>query len=165
MGKRILVGYVSRTGSTEEVARSIAKELSSKGFSAEAKSLSEPGDLAAYDGFVIGAPVNGMAWAPEALSFVQDKAAVLASKPVAYFLLSIAYGAGRPSLKAAMAARLGPPSAIVAPVATACFGGLLATDPPLVLRIAFGIKKGAPRDSRDWTAVRAFSDLLAEKFA
>jgi menaquinone-dependent protoporphyrinogen oxidase len=165
MGKRLLVGYVTKTGSTREVAEAIAKELSGKGFSAEAKSLAEAGELSGYEGFVIGAPVNGMAWHPDALAFVRANKAALAAKSTAYYLLSIAYGIGRDSFRKSIPARLDPAAAIVAPVASAAFGGFMAQDPPLVLRLAFGIKKGSPRDSRNWDDVRSFAALLAAKMA
>lgn len=124
MRKRILVCYATKTGSTRETAEAIAKELESKGFEAEAHALAQAGDLSSYDGVVVGAPVNGMAWHPEALAFVRDNAA-----------------------------------------AAACFGGVMQAEAPLPLRLAFGIKKGAPRDSRNWDDIRAFADEIAAKMA
>lgn len=165
MAKRVLIGYVTQTGSTKEVAEAIAKELACAGLEAESRPLSEAGELGAYDGFVIGAPVNGMAWRPEALAFVRERAAELAAKPTAFFLLSMAYGVGRPSMKKTIAARLDPAAALVPPVATACFGGVAAQDPPAIIRLMFGIKKGAPRDGRNWDEVRAFAAELARKLA
>lgn len=165
MAKRILVGYVTKTGSTKETAEFIAKELSQKLFNAEARPLAEAGDLSAYDGFVLGAPVNGMAWHPEALAFVRDNTSALSQKPVAYFLLSIAYGVGRPSMRKTVPGRLDPAKAVIAPVASACFGGVMAQDPPAILRLAFGIKKGAPRDSRNWEDIKSFAAEIAQEMA
>jgi menaquinone-dependent protoporphyrinogen oxidase len=165
MGKGVLVVYATKTGSTGETAQAIARELVSKGLDAEARPLEQAGDLSAYDGVVVGAPLNGMAWHPDALAFVRDNAAALSEKRVAYFLLSIAYGIGRPSMKVSVPTRLDPAKAIVESVASACFGGVMAADPPLVLRLAFGIKKGAPRDSRNWDDIRAFAAELAAKMA
>jgi menaquinone-dependent protoporphyrinogen oxidase len=165
MGKNILVAYATKTGSTRETAEAIAKTLRERGLGAEARPLARAGDLAAFDGYVVGAPINGMAWLPEALAFVRDNKAALAGKPTAYFLLSIAYGVGRESIRKVVPARLDPAAAIVAPAARACFGGVMAADPPLPLRLAFGIKKGAPRDGRNWDEVRAFAEELARKMA
>jgi menaquinone-dependent protoporphyrinogen oxidase len=165
MAKRILVCYATKTGSTKETAESIAGTLRGKGFAVDVSPFSAAGALASYDGFVLGAPVNGMAWHPEAPAFVRANTEALSAKPVAYFLLSIAYGVGRPSMKAAIPARFAPASAIVAPVAAACFGGLMASEPPLVLRLAFGIKKGAPRDSRNWDEIASFAEEIARKMA
>ena len=165
MSKKLFVGYATKTGSTKETAEAIAKTLKDKGFAVDVSPFSDAGDLDGYDGFLLGAPVNGMAWHPDALSFVRANAGALAAKPTAYFLLSIAYGVGRPSIKAVIPARLDPAAALVAPVAAACFGGLMAADPPLILRLAFGIKKGSPRDSRNWDDVRSFSEDVARKMA
>jgi len=164
MSRRILVGYVTKTGSTKETAEAIAKELASRGFAAEARALAEAGDLSRFDGFVVGAPINGMAWHPDALAFVRDNAAALSAKGVAYFLLSISYGIGRPAMRRTIPTRFDPAKAIVAPLATACFGGFMAEDPPAILRLAFGIKKGAPRDSRNWDEVKAFAAEVAARF-
>ncbi len=165
MSKRIFVGYATKTGSTKETAEAIAKTLSGRGFGVDVKPFAQAGDLGAYDGFVLGAPVNGMAWHPDASAFVRANASTLAAKPTAYFLLSLAYGVGRASMKRAIPARLAPSSALAKPVATACFGGVIATEPPIVLRLLFGIKKGSPRDSRNWDDIHAFAEGLAAKLA
>jgi menaquinone-dependent protoporphyrinogen oxidase len=165
MSKRIFVGYATKTGSTKETAEAIARTLEGRGFAVDLSPYSGAPDPGAYDGFVLGGPVNGMAWHPEALAFVRDHAGALAGKPTAYFLLSIAYGVGRPSIRSVIPARLDPAAAIVAPIATACFGGFMSADPPLILRLAFGIKKGAPRDSRNWDEIRSFAEDIARKMA
>jgi menaquinone-dependent protoporphyrinogen oxidase len=165
MGKRILVGYATNTGSTKETAEAVARELEARGLEAEARPLAEAGDLARYDGFVIGGPVNAMAWHPAAQAFVYGNAEALAGKPSALFLLSVAHGVGRLSLRKVVSGLLDPFKAAVAPVATAYFGGVMLKDPPLSLRLAFGIKKGAPRDSRNWEEIRAFADRVAKKMA
>jgi len=165
MAKRILVGYATNTGSTKETAEVLAKELEAHGFEAEALSLAEAGDLARYDGVVVGGPVNGMAWHPAAQKFVYGNAEALAAKPAAFFLLSVAYGVGRASLRKFVSGLLEPFKSAVDPVATACFGGVMLKDPPLALRLAFGIKKGSPRDSRNWDEVKAFAAEIAKKMA
>jgi menaquinone-dependent protoporphyrinogen oxidase len=165
MAKRILVGYATITGSTKETAEAIAKELESRGLEAEARPLPEAGDLGRYDGFVIGAPVNAMAWHPGAQAFVYAHAEELAAKPVAFFLLSVAHGVGRGSLRKVVAGLLDPFKSAVAPIATGFFGGVMLKEPPLSLRLAFGIKKGAPLDGRNWDEIRAFAALVAKKMA
>jgi menaquinone-dependent protoporphyrinogen oxidase len=165
MSKRILVGYATITGSTKETAEAIAKELESLGLEAEARPLSQAGDLARYDGVVIGGPVNAMAWHPEATAYVYAHAEELAAMNVAFFVLSVAYGVGRGSLRKVVAGLLDPVKASVAPVATAFFGGVMLKDPPLSLRLAFGIKKGSPLDSRNWDDVRDFAARVAKKMA
>ena len=165
MPKKLLICYATKTGSTKETAEAIAKTLGDRGFDVDVSPYSQAADLGSYDGFILGAPVNGMAWHPDAVAFVRANAAALSAKPTAYFLLSIAYGIGRPGMRTVIPARFDPAASVVAPVASACFGGVMATDPPFVLRLAFGIKKGAPRDGRNWEDVRAFAEDLARKMA
>jgi menaquinone-dependent protoporphyrinogen oxidase len=161
MPKKILVAYYTKTGSTKETAEFIGSVLEEQGLAADVLPFGAVAELSAYDGFVVGAPVNGMAWRPEAIEFVRAHQEALASRPTAFFLLSIGYGVGRESLKQVIPARFDGAAALVAPVARACFGGLMSAEPPLVLRLAFGIKKGAPRDGRDWNKVRAFAEGFA----
>ena len=165
MPKRLLIGYATKAGSTKETAEAIAKTLRDRAFGVDVLPFAEAGDLGAYDGFVLGAPVIGMAWHRDASAFVRANAAALKAKPTAYFLLSLAYGVGREGIKKSIPAHLCPPSALVKPVATACFGGFMAQDPPLVIKLVFGIKKDSPRDSRNWDDVRAFAEELAVKMA
>ncbi len=165
MSKRILVVYATNTGSTKETAEFIAKELCDRGFEAEARPFAQAGDIGGYDGLVIGAPVMGMAWHPEATAFLNARALILVEKPVAYFLLSVAYGVGRASLRRFVLSLLDRAKAVAEPVATGFFGGLMLKDPPLALRLAFGIRKGSPRDSRNWDEVKAFAAEIAQKMA
>ncbi len=161
--KKIAVLYASKTGSTAEAAREIAKTLESRGLCAEALSIAGGGDVASYDAFVIGAPINGMRWREDALAFVRANAQTLREKPVYFFCLAIAYGIGRPSFKRSIPRLLDAASAIVKPQGIAAFGGRMDADPPWILRLAFGIPKGAPRNSLDLDAVKAWAEGIAER--
>jgi menaquinone-dependent protoporphyrinogen oxidase len=159
--KKLLVAYVTKTGSTKQVAEEVGKVLGAKGFGVDVLPLADVKDLAAYSVVVIGAPVNGMQWHPDAKRFVRERQAELASKPTAYFLLSLVYGAGRESLRKRIPGCLTASSALVAPVRTGVFGGVIEGEAPLILRLIFGIKKGGPRDTRDWAAIRRWAEELA----
>jgi len=165
--KKVLVAYISKGGSTKELAEHLAVHLGTLGFEADVKDMLKPEeiDLGAYQAAVLGAPVHGMSWVPEALAFVKNKADQLSAIPCAYFLLSIAYGVGRDSWKTKLPACFAPVKAVVPAVSTACFGGRMDQDPPFILRLAFGIKKGAPKDGRDWAAVETWAQELKELFA
>lgn len=162
--KRALIAYGTKTGTTKETAVEIGKELSSKGIKAEVKAFAEAGDLSGYDGFVVGAPVLGMAWMPEALAFVRDNQAALKAKPTAFFLHSVVMSGGRPSLQKIIPRCFNAAAAFVPPVCVASFGGRMDSDPPFILRLMFGIKKDCPRDGRNWEAIRAWSRELAARF-
>ncbi|MFZ0240426.1 MAG: flavodoxin domain-containing protein [Desulfobacterales bacterium] len=57
--KKVLIGYVSRTGNTEKMADSIAEGIRIAGHTAELKKVSEiksEKDLEGFDGYVFGCP-------------------------------------------------------------------------------------------------------------
>jgi len=161
--KKILVAYATKTGSTAEVAVEIGKTLAGLGREVDVKPIAEAGELSAYSSFVIGAPINGFRWRQDALDFVSANRAALSAKPTAFFLLSIMYGHGRPSARRKAETFLAPVGALVKPVSTGFFGGVMASAPPWPLRVMFGVKKDAPRDARDWNAIRTWAAELAEK--
>jgi menaquinone-dependent protoporphyrinogen IX oxidase len=84
--KRILVTYVTMAGSTAEVARAVAEELSRRDVQVDVLPLSEVRDLAAYDGVVLGAPMI-MGWHGAALRFLRQNRGVLQRIPLAVFVM------------------------------------------------------------------------------
>jgi menaquinone-dependent protoporphyrinogen IX oxidase len=113
---------------------------------------------------VVGAPVNGMQWLPEAPAFIQAQREALSKMPVAYYLLSVVMSGGRASLQASMPKRFDAASAIVKPFATACFGGKMEAAPPAILRVLFGLKKDCPRDGRRWETIEAWAKMISVSF-
>lgn len=163
--KRILVAYVSDTGSTKGVAQEIAKVLSEAGHAAELRPVAEAGDPAAFEAVIVGAPVNGFRWRAEALDYVTRHRETLAARPTGLFLLSIMYGLGRPSAKKRALRFLDPALALLPGAKAGYFGGTMQGPAPGILRLAFGVKKDAPLDSRDWEAVRDWARAYAKAIA
>ncbi|MCX7023445.1 MAG: hypothetical protein NT080_02360 [Spirochaetes bacterium] len=163
MGK-ILVAYATQTGSTAEVAREIARILEGKGRDTEVLPIAEVKSLDGYSGVVVGAPVQGMRWKTEAEAFVGKHRDALSRVPTAFFLLSAALTGGRPFWRKKVLSSLDAASAGIHPVKTGFFAGRMASEPPLILRLVFGIKKGTPKDGRDWDAIRAWAGELSGSF-
>ena len=63
---KILVAYVSKTGTTKEVAEEIGRILEEKGLEADVMEIPRVQGFEGYSGAVIGSPINGMRWLPEA---------------------------------------------------------------------------------------------------
>jgi menaquinone-dependent protoporphyrinogen oxidase len=162
--KKVLIAYGTKTGSTKEVAEEIGKVLGSCGIRAEVSPFSAAQDLEGYSGYILGAPVNGMRWLPEALAFVNANQAAMRGKPVAYFLLSVVMSGGRPGLRKMIPNCLDPARAVLEPVSVGTFGGRMQSDPPFILRLMFGIKKDCPRDGRNWEEIRAWAKGMAARF-
>jgi menaquinone-dependent protoporphyrinogen oxidase len=86
--KKILVAYATMAGSTAEVAQAVAEEISKSGVQVDVLPISEIGDLGAYDGVVVGAPMI-MGWHRQAKKFLKRHRTALQQVPLAIFVLAI----------------------------------------------------------------------------
>jgi menaquinone-dependent protoporphyrinogen IX oxidase len=86
--KKVLVIYKTNSGSTTDIARTVADEIRSKGLDVDMKTIGEPVDLAPYSGVIVGAPMI-MGWHRDAIAFIKKNQAALAGKKVAYFLAAM----------------------------------------------------------------------------
>jgi menaquinone-dependent protoporphyrinogen oxidase len=84
MGKRVLVAYATGRGSTVGVAKAIGEELGKAGYAADVQPMSSA-TLDGHDAAVIGSAINGGAWLPAAVRFVERNADALSAMPVAAF--------------------------------------------------------------------------------
>jgi menaquinone-dependent protoporphyrinogen oxidase len=82
---KILVAYATVYGSTEAIAARIAEQLRLAGHDADARPVSEAGDLAGYDVFVVGSAAYLGHWQKRATEFVRDNRDLLASRPTWLF--------------------------------------------------------------------------------
>ncbi len=161
---RILVAYVSKTGSTKAAAEEIQRVLAQKNFDAEVRPMSEVTSLAGYDGVVLGAPINAMKWLPEANAFVLAHKAELQKVPVAYFLLSYLLFEGSGGAKSSIEKSLNTVQQSVPAITTGMFPGKIEKTMPLFLRLLFGVKSGRPLDITDMPHVTAWANDVAGMF-
>jgi menaquinone-dependent protoporphyrinogen oxidase len=82
------VTFASMAGSTAEVARVVAEELTGSGVQVDVRCLSQVDSLAGYDGVVIGGPMI-MGWHRAALGFLRKHRAELRRIPLAVFVLAM----------------------------------------------------------------------------
>ena len=162
---KVLVAYATKTGTTKEIAQEIARALQAEGLDAEARGIGSVEGLEGWSAVIVGAPINGMSWLPEALGFVRDHASALRSLPTAYFLVSYLLFQGGGFWKARIRAALDRVSAIAPPVGLGMFGGRLPAPLPTAARVLFGVRKGAPLDLVNPEAARAWARQLAPRLA
>ncbi len=86
--KKILVGYTTNSGSTEEVARVIGEELGKTGDQVDVRRLEEVKGIEGYQAVVVGAPMI-LGWHRAALRFIQKNQLALSKVKVAYFFTAI----------------------------------------------------------------------------
>lgn len=83
--RRMLVAYVSHSGSTKEVARAIGEALSAQGHAVTVESVTRLDGVDGYDALLLGGPVI-FGWHALAELFLQKHQAALSGLPVAWFI-------------------------------------------------------------------------------
>ncbi len=89
--KKVLVTYVTHSGTTRDVAVAIAEDITKAGFESEVRELSDvqlPGE---YSAVVLGAPMI-MGWHRDALKYLRKHNAELAQLPLAVFVTAMSLG-------------------------------------------------------------------------
>ncbi|MCE1255230.1 MAG: hypothetical protein LWX83_16985 [Anaerolineae bacterium] len=86
--KKVLVVYITKSGSTAEVAAFIGKELSRSGAAVDVKTAADVQSLSGYDAVILGAPMI-MGWHPQALEFLRRHQAALQGKQLSCFVTAL----------------------------------------------------------------------------
>jgi menaquinone-dependent protoporphyrinogen oxidase len=87
-GKKVLVAYDSKHGSTAMIAETIGDTLCENGFQVDIRLALNIDDISDYDAIVIGSPMYYANFLPGTLSFLERHRTVLATKAVAVFAVS-----------------------------------------------------------------------------
>lgn len=87
MPPKVLVGYATRYGSTQEVAEAVAAALRESGLDVDIQPLRKVSTLAGYSAVVLGAPLFMFRWHKDALHFLSRHLKTLVDFPVAVFAL------------------------------------------------------------------------------
>ena len=171
-GKKILVAYASRCGTTGGVAEAIGRTLCDAGFDVDTRLAKHAEDVSPYSAVVLGSAVDRASWLPDAIKFAQRNHEALSRVPVAYFLTcltlyedtietrKLAQSYMEPVLKAAPEVR---------PVDSGFFAGVLDYSKlNVVVRMVMKAKmqaKGVPEgDFRNWNAITSWAKGLIVPF-
>lgn len=155
---KVLIAYVTKTNSTKDAALEISAVLEENGFETDVIPFTDVVKIGDYDAVIIGAPINGMNWHPDASAFVAKYQTELNRVPTAYYFMSYILFLGCNFWKKAIDKSLDKVSLIVKPVKVGKFGGRLGKEFPAFARILFGVKKGSPIDLTDNMAVRKWAE-------
>jgi len=160
-GKRVLVTYASKYGSTGGVADAIGKELCGKGLAADVALIRNAGDLGSYQGVVVGSAIYMGKWMPEATDFVKKNRDILGRIPVAYFLVCITLAQPTEENRAKVLSYMEPIMKAVPeirPLGIGTFAGALDYNKLSWLNKQILKAKGAPEgDFRDWNSIRTWA--------
>ena len=161
--KKVLVAYATKAGTTGEVAEAIGAELCNAGLAAEVLPAKEVQDLSPYDAVVIGSPIYVGKWLGDAAEFVARHQAALQQKPTAYFLACMTLHDDTAENRATVGAYLQPQRDLVTPLAEGQFvGTFVPQQHPLPFRLMMKLMKSPSGDLRDWEAIRAWAQELAQ---
>ena len=168
MGRNVLVAYASKRGGTREIAERIGEVLREAGLDADVRPAGRLNDLEGYGAVVLGSGVYIGRWRRSAARFLKRHRQTLAGMPV-WFFSSGPTGEGDP-VKAAGGWRfpkaLQPAAEEIGPRDVALFHGTL-DESELNFIERWMIKNvGAPLgDFRDWDAISAWAESIAEQLA
>ncbi len=161
MGKKVLVAYASKYGSTGGVADAIGKELCSKGLAADVALIRNAGDLRSYQGVVVGSAIYMGKWMSEATDFVKKNRDTLGRIPVAYFLVCMTLAQPTEKDRAEALSYMKPLMKAVPeirPLAIGTFAGALDYSKLSWFYKLIAKAKGGPEgDFRDWNGIRAWA--------
>jgi menaquinone-dependent protoporphyrinogen IX oxidase len=160
MNEHVMVGYVTKTGTTKRLSEALARGLGRHGFEARAVDLSSGPDLSEYSHLVFGAPINGMQLVPGLMEFLESRTD-LGKRTLAVFAVSYIYGHGRRMWRRAIEKSLGKAVRLCSAQESTVFGGAVDSEFPGFARFLFGLPRGLPLDTVDENAAESWADTLA----
>jgi menaquinone-dependent protoporphyrinogen oxidase len=86
---RLLITYVSLSGSTQKIAEFMCTEFSAQGQPVDLRPISEISDLSAYDHIIAGGLLYRFGWHPEIIRFLKMNRSELREKKVALFVTGL----------------------------------------------------------------------------
>jgi menaquinone-dependent protoporphyrinogen oxidase len=163
MDKKILVTYASQAGSTSGVAEALGMQFAAGGAAVDVRPVTEVSDLSAYRAVVLGSPIHGGEWMPEAVAFVKDHQRALSDMPTAYFLVCMMATKDTEESRKYINEWLEPIRSMVKPVAEGHFAGALwpkgyPFTTAIGLRVFLAYLKKKEGDYRDWEAIRDWAE-------
>lgn len=171
-GKRVLVAYASRCGSTGGVAEAIGRTLCDAGFEVDTRLAKHVEDISPYRAVVLGSAIDRASWLSDATDFAEKNREALKGIPVAYFLTCVTLYYDTPETRKLARSYMEPVLKAVPevrPVDTGCFAGALDYSKLNVfIRMVMKSKmqaKGVPEgDFRNWNAITAWAKGLTAPF-
>ncbi|MCX5205618.1 flavodoxin domain-containing protein [Streptomyces sp. NBC_00237] len=82
---KVLIAYASKNGSTEELARTVARTLDKEGFVTDLRPAADVLDTEMYDAVVLGSALYTGRWLKDARRFAARHRTALAARPVWLF--------------------------------------------------------------------------------
>lgn len=166
MGKKVLVAYASKSGTTVEVAEAIGKALCAGGANAEVRPIKSITRLDGYQAVVAGSAIRMGAWLPEAVKFVEANQAQLKQVRMAIFTVHLLALDDSPESQAQRASYIAPLLKMITPDQTAFFAGRMDFSKlSFFERTISKAMKARQEDRRDWNKIGAWAEGLVPAMA
>ena len=163
-GKKVLVAYATKCGSTAEVSTAITEILCAGGLSAELKRASSVNSIEGYQGVVLGTAIYMGSPLKEATDFIERFGSQMADTPLAIFDVCLTMKDATSENQKIALDYLKSISGVFSPIKTGAFSGRidLATLPPLYRMFAQADNEGilAEGDYRDWKVISTWAEEL-----
>lgn len=167
MNDKALLTYASRAGSTAEIAEAMARTLRQNGVAVDLLCLQDVKDLSPYRAVIVGSPIRGSKWLPEAMRFIQSHRRELAKKRCATFTVCITLAmSNTDQYRQAVGRWTAPVRDLIQPVSEGLFPGVLdftklpLTFETLKLRLVVALGIFPKEDRRDWKAIQLWAESL-----
>ena len=161
VNKKVLVTYASKAGSTMEVAQSIAKDLTDRGFAVDIRPVKQVAGVDGYSAVVHGSAIRMGNVLPEVVKFVETNAAALKKIPTAYFALYLMNQGEDEANRKARGAYLDALRKLVSPSHEALFTGVGDMSKVSFIEGLIGKMVKSPEgDFRDWKAISTWSQAI-----
>jgi menaquinone-dependent protoporphyrinogen oxidase len=164
-GKKVLIAYASRCGTTGGVAEAIGKVLCDRGAVVDVRLVGDVNDLSPYHAMIVGSAIRMGKWLPEAAGFVKNNQDTLHRLPIAYFVVCLTMKDNTAENRSKALAYLDPvrkEAPRIQPVATGLFPGAMNFNKlSLVHKTILKAKGASEGDYRDWTAIRTWAEGLS----
>jgi menaquinone-dependent protoporphyrinogen oxidase len=167
-GADVLVAFASRHGATRGVAERIAARLRDGGLAVAVSPVEDIQELPPGRAVVLGSPVYDQRWPPEFDAFLERHLECLAGRRVWLFSVGT-FGDGRRVIGPLMRREprnIAEVREALQPHDYRVFAGVILRHQwPLPSRMLFHAFGGRLGDNRDWPAVDAWSESIAEALA
>lgn len=157
----ILIAYISRKGSTADIAHAIGRELEKAGYGVEVADMKGISSVGGFQAVIIGSPVYMAKIEKDVSDFAARHLDGLSQVPVAAFAVGIAPVNPKVGSVNEVLGKLRAALDPVKPVAVTMFAGRLdMARMSFVERTLTGAMKVLTGDFRDWDAIRAWAGEL-----
>jgi menaquinone-dependent protoporphyrinogen oxidase len=161
MNNRILVTYATRAGSTAEIAATIGKSLSERGFAVDVKPVKDKPSLNGYQAVIMGSAIRMGNWLPEALDFVKANQSTLKALPVALYTVHMLNTGDDETSRSARLAYLNNVRPLLNSAEEAYFTGKMDFSRLSFMdRFISKMVKAVESDQRDWDNIKQWAKTV-----